>query len=120
MGLDMYLYVEEKETKTVKEFSYYRKFNALQGYFVREHHLENCGQILITENIRDEIYQILNEIRFNREKGPELLPTFPGPFFGTYDYDRLYHTYVDQAATDFYHAQFIDYDKYDLYFSSNW
>lgn len=33
MGLDMYLYVEDKETKELIEFSYYRKFNALQGYF---------------------------------------------------------------------------------------
>lgn len=120
MGLDMYLYVEDKDTKEVSEFSYYRKFNALQGYFAQQHDLQNCGKVLITESIREEIYQILNEIRFNREKGPELLPTFPGPFFGTYDYDRMYHNYVDQAAVDFYHAQFIDYGRYDLYFSSNW
>lgn len=120
MGLDMYLYVEDKETKELIEFSYYRKFNALQGYFVREHHIENCGRVLITEPIRNEIYQILNEIRYNREKGPELLPTFPGPFFGVYDYDRMYYNYIEQAATDFYHAQFINYNKYDLFFTSNW
>lgn len=120
MGLDMYLYLEDKETREHIEFSYYRKFNALQGYFVREHNLDNCGRILITESIRKDVYQILNEIRFNREKGPELLPTFPGPFFGIYDYDRMYYTYIDQAATDFYHVQFINYNKYNLYFTSNW
>lgn len=120
MGLDIYLYLEDKDTGTIIEYSYYRKFNALQGYFVREHNLDNCGRILITESIRKDVYQILNEIRFNREKGPELLPTFPGPFFGIYDYDRMYYTYIDQAATDFYHVQFINYNKYNLYFTSNW
>ena len=31
MGLDMYFYLQDKESKEIIEYSYYRKFNALQG-----------------------------------------------------------------------------------------
>ncbi|WP_017548697.1 hypothetical protein [Salinicoccus carnicancri] len=120
MGLDMYIYLEDKETKEVIEYSYYRKFNALQGYFVKQYELENCGKVQLTYKMINEIYLMLNEIRHNPEKAHLLLPTFPGPFFGSYKYDQIYHAYVHQAAGDFYHAKFLDYGKYNLYFTSDW
>lgn len=120
MGLDMYLYLEDKETSEVIEYSYYRKFNALQGYFVEKFDIPNCGKVKLNDKTIDDLYQILNEIRYNREKANLLLPTFPGPFFGSYDYGRIYHTYIDQAASDFYHAKFLDFNKYNLFYTSNW
>lgn len=120
MGLDMYFFLEDKETKELIEYSYYRKFNALQGYFHDKHAIPNCGKVRITEDIREELYTLLNEIMFNREKAPELLPVHPGPFFGSYDYDRVYHHYIDEACKDMYHAKFIDTHRYHLYFTSNW
>lgn len=80
MGLDMYLYLEDKETSEVIEYSYYRKFNALQGYFVEKFDIPNCGKVKLTEEIIEDVYQLLNEIRYNREKANLLLPTFPGHF----------------------------------------
>ncbi|WP_031548818.1 hypothetical protein [Salinicoccus luteus] len=120
MGLDMYLYLQERETNEVIEYSYYRKFNALQGYFVKNFSLENCGKIKLSVEMVNELYLLLNEIRHSPEKSHLLMPVFPGPFFGSYEYDRIYHNYINQAACDFYHAKFIDYEKYDLFFTSDW
>lgn len=120
MGLDMYLILEDKETKATVEYSYYRKFNALQGYFERHFGLENGGEVLLTAEKIHDIYTTLNEIRYTPERAAEMLPTYPGPFFGTYEYDRLYYSYISQASSDFYHAKFRDFNKYNMYFTSNW
>lgn len=119
MGLDADLYLLDEKAEVIP-YSYFRKFNALEGYFVEKYNHENCGTVPITREMIDEIYELLNEIRFNREKASKLLPTFPGPFFGSYEYDRIYHQYVDQACADFYHAKFLDFDKYELFYTSNW
>ena len=39
MGLDMYLLLEDNDTGEIIEYSYYRKFNALQGYFETNYNL---------------------------------------------------------------------------------
>lgn len=120
MGLDMYLLLEDIETGEIIEYSYYRKFNALQGYFEQNYNISNPGKILLKEDIISDLYLRLNEIRYSPEKANLLLPSYPGPFFGSYEYDRLYHSYINQAAMDFYHAKFIDYKKYSLYYASDW
>ncbi|WP_271400313.1 hypothetical protein [Salinicoccus roseus] len=120
MGLDMYFYLQDKESKEIIEYSYYRKFNALQGYFVKHFDIENCRRVLITKGIILNLYSILNEIKYAPEKAEQLLPTCPGPFFGSIEYGRLYMNHVHEAARDMYHAQFIDFNKYTLYFTSNW
>ena len=120
MGLDMYLILEDKQTEEIIEYAYYRKANALEGYFVKNYNHENCGMVKIDREMIDKLYRLLDEVRFNREKAETLFPVFPGPFFGSYNYDRLYHSYVDTICNDFYHAKFLDFDKYDLYYTSNW
>src|SRR5699024_261188 len=120
MGLDMYLYLEDKETKETHEFSYYRKFNALQGYFVREDNIENCGIVLLSLERVHEIYSLLNKVRHQPEMADEVLPVHHGPFFVTYDYDDFYYNQVHEAAKDFYHAQYMKFNKHNLFFSSDW
>jgi len=120
MGLDMYLYLEDRNTGELIEYSYYRKFNALQGYFVERFDLDNGRRIELTEETINDLYERLNDIFFNKEKAHLLLPAFPGPFFGSYNYDDIYFHYVEKSALDFYHARFLDYNKYRLYFTSDW
>ena len=120
MGLDMYLTLVDKETKEEIEYSYYRKFNALQGYFEQNDALENGGVIQIDAARANEIYQILNKVCIEPDRASELLPTQSGFFYGPTDYDQLYFRYVELAEKDFYHAKYLDYDRYDLYFTSNW
>lgn len=120
MGLDMYFYLEDKETKEITEFAYYRKFNALQGYFEKEHDIENGGKVLMTEEIINSLFDKLNEICYSPEKADSLLPTYSGPFFGNYEYDRMYHNYVHEASRDLYHMKFVDRNRWQIYFCSDW
>lgn len=120
MGLDAYFYLKDKVTEEVIEYSYYRKFNALQGYFVRNHNILNCGRVQITSEILSDLSKNLNKIRNNPEKANVLLPVFHGPFFGYYEYDDLYFSFIHRCSKDLFHAKFIDYNRYDLYYSSDW
>jgi len=117
MGLDMYFYLENKD---MIEYRYYRKFNALQGYFINNFDNQNYEKLRITKSIIQHLHWILNEVKYSPEKAEQLLPTYQGSFFGSYEYDNIYRNHVHQAAQDVYHAQFIDFNKYQLYFTSNW
>ena len=123
MGLDMYFYVENRaddEIKEPQEFSYYRKFNALQGYFEKNFALENCGRVQITKEIREDLLNIINEILEDQNKAEELLPVQQGFFYGTYEYDDFYFQDLYSLERDLIHMKFINYDEYNLYFTSNW
>src|SRR5699024_12385296 len=120
MTLDIYLLLEEKITGEKIEYSYYRNFNALQGYFDQKFDLSNSDEVLLSSQAISTIYEILKTVHYTSERAAEMLPTYPGPFFGIYEYDRIYYSYVSQAASDFYHTKFIDFFKIYLYFTSNW
>lgn len=102
------------------EYSSFRKFNALHGYFAKYHDVDDIHEVELTEDIVKEIYSILDEICRNPEQSRELLPVYDGPFFGSFEYDRLYYSYVREARDAFYHAQFIDRNQYRLVYSASW
>lgn len=120
MGLDSYFVLKDKETNEVIEYSYYRKFNALQGYFVVNHNIQNCGRVQITKEILNDLYKKLNSIRHHPENASAVLPVFFGPFFGSYEYDDLYFSQLHRCSLDLYHAKFLDYNRYELFYSSDW
>lgn len=87
MGLDMYLV-----DATGNELGYWRKANAIHGWFVRElaGGVDECQNIPVTridlERLQDACAAVLNDI----SKAEELLPPTEGFFFGSYDIDNYY------------------------------
>lgn len=116
----MFLYLEDKETNETIEYSYYMNFNALYGYFHKNHGIDNLKRVYITKEIIDDIYVRLNAVKYNSSKAGTSLPYFKGPLFGVYDYDLIYKNHVRRAATDFFHTKFLDYNKFDLYIIAHW
>ena len=124
MGLDMYLYKktyvkkwkhipkEEQYSVSVKrggkkcnirparityiteEVMYWRKFNALHAWFIREcaDGNDDCREVDVSREKMNELYTILNEIKNNHSKADELLPTQSGFFFGSTIYDKWYYS----------------------------
>lgn len=120
MGLDIRLYLLDTHTSEHVEYSRYRNFNALYGYFHRKCGIDNLVKIYLNRDTIDELYLILNEIKYNSNKSDVLLPSFDGPLFGSLEYDKIYINHVRQAASDFYHAKFVDYSRYRLYIIAHW
>lgn len=112
------LYPKINEHKEV--YAYFRKFNALHGYFATHFNADEESEVEIDQETINELYEILNEVAHNPEKSRDLLPTYPGPFFGSYEYDRLYHSYVREARDAFYHAKFIDHKQFKLVYWSSY
>ena len=73
MGLDMWL-IKKQKSKGV-EVAYWRKANAIHGWFV--------------DNIQDGVDD-QNEYYVSKEKLEELLPVCEGFFFGDYSYSSWY------------------------------
>jgi hypothetical protein len=87
MGLDMYLYRKE-----VEEVAYWRKANAIHGWFMQFTDRDNCTPVSITKenlvDLRDTCAEVLRI--HTAEAAEELLPPTPGFFFGSNEIDEWY------------------------------
>lgn len=97
MGLDMYFHKDSVETD---EIMYWRKANAIHGYFTRDWIGEdNCVPIPVSIDSILELKNICNDILTMKAEGDldaledyceTELPTTTGFFFGEYEYDDWY------------------------------
>ena len=89
MGLDMYL-----SRKITDEVAYWRKANAIHGWFIRNlaNGEDNCRTIHVNMSdlyaLRDDVQKVLDE--GTEEAVMELLPPTPGFFFGGTEVDEYY------------------------------
>lgn len=113
MGLDMYLGVvtdqqgecdnqecEEKQHPIIEEIGYWRKANAIHGWFIRNcaDGIDECQQIEVKANdlikLREECERVLD----NKELAEQLLPPTPGFFFGSYELDEWYWESLEETV----------------------
>lgn len=87
MGLDMYLYRKETE-----EVAYWRKANAIHGWFMQFTDEDNCTPVKIDMSalieLRDDCQKVIDEGTV--ETAMELLPPTSGFFFGSTEIDEWY------------------------------
>ena len=117
MGLDMYLkakrylssFEDSPDTKLSKgiqeilkvpypiqeitiELGHWRKANAIHTWFVE--HVQNgedeCHETYVEREQLQELLDTVNKVLEDQTKGPELLPTQGGFFFGGTDYGEYY------------------------------
>lgn len=108
------------------EYAYWRKANAIHKWFVDNicDGVDNCelSRAITQEEIVD-LYERCKTIldTTNKETWAKLLPTLPGFFFGSTEYDDQYlenirHTLIvcESILKDF------DFDKYSLHYEASW
>ena len=99
MGLDMFLY-----RKTVSEAAYWRKANAIHGWFdhFKDEGLGNCENLEVTipmlTHLRDDCDTVLASQ--SEEKAWELLPPTSGFFFGSNEIDDYYWEYLEETSKE--------------------
>lgn len=95
MGLDQFVFKTtniNNEDSKIDEVAYWRKENALQGWFEDKCGLENLGKVILTPEV---INTLLDDLKNKRLK-----PT-PGFFYGSLDsldnewYDQMYKEWED-------------------------
>jgi hypothetical protein len=127
MGLDMYLEAEcyiseydEQNNELIKaieqtaplglaefkpksitfELAYWRKANAIHGWFVKnvQGGKDDCQSSYVTQEQLKELKETCEKVLENIELAPELLPTTSGFFFGAYEYDEWYERDLNKTV----------------------
>ena len=85
-------YIEE-------EVMYWRKFNALHSWFVKECQggEDDCKTYYVDDEKITELLDILKRIDADHSLADELLPTQEGFFFGSTTYDEWYYSDVKET-----------------------
>ena len=96
MGLDIFL-----TKKKCSEIGYFRKVNFLVNFFKKKgFDVPNQIPLAIKREDAEELLSKCEEVLKDHSKGPELLPTMSGFFFGSTDYDNYYYDDVE-AVRDY-------------------
>lgn len=113
----------EPELGEAIEVGYWRKVNAVHGWFVRncQNGVDECQLSVVTREQLQQLYDICYQIIQKPSLASQLLPVTSGFFFGGSEYDEWYHNGVEQTAEIIYKA--LHDDEYDdMYFTyqSSW
>ena len=94
MGLDIYFH-RNRST----EVGYFRKVNFLVSFFEEslQEEIQNLHKIVVYKDNIEELLERCNQVLKDHSKAEELLPTRPGFYFGTYEYDEYYFEDVKQV-----------------------
>lgn len=96
MGLDIFL-TKKKRTN----IGYFRKVNFLVKFFEdKGFDVPNQTPLAIMREDAEELLSKCEEVLKDHSKGPELLPTMSGFFFGSTDYNDYYYDDVE-AVRDY-------------------
>lgn len=104
MGLDMYLQRVYKPTKQqfidayenkLSGVLYWRKANAIHGFFIREGKLEangakDVGYYVVNRETLRHLVDLIDKVLNDHSLAKSLLPTQDGFFFGSTEYDDWY------------------------------
>lgn len=98
MGLDMYLLPTEDWSED--ELAYWRKANQIHFWFVQnvQNNVDDCEVYPVTKAKLIQLHNTVKEVLADHTKATTLLPTMPGFFFGSIDYNEYY--YQDLEETD--------------------
>lgn len=112
MGLENYIFKKVPEGEHVYDDEgnmvechdevviYWWKCNEVHGYFERLFgELENCADYPVTVDQLKELRDTCQKVLDNHNLAEELLPTYGGVFFGTYDYDERYFSRVAETVS---------------------
>lgn len=96
MGLDIFLTKKKRS-----EIGYFRKVNFLVKFFEKKgFDVSNQTPLAIKREDAEELLSKCEKVLWDHSKGPELLPTMSGFFFGSTDYDDYYYEDVE-AVRDY-------------------
>lgn len=107
--------------ETTYQIGYWRKFNALHNYIVKNfaNGEDDCRKILLYKERIKGILQALKTIKNDHSIAGELLPTQSGFFFGSTDYDEWYWQDVDYTIELFELVLKLP-KGYEIYYQASW
>ena len=104
----------------IEEAGYWRKFNALHGWFVEnvQDGVDDCGDYDVSNEKLEEVLGICKEIKADNSKVLELLPPTSGFFFGVEEIDEWYLNHIDYTIELL--EELVKDKSADYYYNSSW
>jgi hypothetical protein len=122
-----YPHIDMSKIKNIEEEAgYWRKANAIHGWFVEnvQEGVDDCGEYWVSPRQIDELYAACKEVLEDTSKGEELLSTRVGFFFGSTDYDEWYIRDIENTAAICENIlNDVDdqgYLPYEVYYQASW
>jgi hypothetical protein len=118
----------ERITYIDEEVGYWRKANQIHQWFVEnvQGGNDDCGNYYVEYEQLKELLSICLRIKEDPSLAPELLPSTPGFFFGSTDYNEWYMRQIDYTIT-MLEPLLVELDTAvenrefpDIYYSSSW
>lgn len=97
MGLDIYFHLNKKGQEETSEIGYFRKVNFLVQFFEDYGEVENLKPLKIEKSWIKDLINCCDEVLKDNSKADELLPTTPGFFFGSTNYNENYFYSVEEV-----------------------
>jgi len=118
MGLDMYLVATAGDQEV--EVGYWCKANSIHAWFVDNcaDGVDDCQPHPVTREQLSALLALVEAVRKDPSRGPELLPTRSGFFFGSTAYDDDY--LFDLRLTAKILAKALASDYSDFYYRASW
>lgn len=104
------------------EVGYWRKANQIHKWFVDnvQDGVDDCGKYYVTKEKLNELLNTVDEA-LKTDNPEKLLPTQPGFFFGSTEYDEYYkEDLLNTKKIIEEYLKFKDRDEYELYYHSSW
>lgn len=125
--VDLQAYVTQRKSLSVTteyDIGYFRKFNALHNYIVREftNGEDNCRPVYLSH---EDCHKILDTLKsITPENAKDIMPTGSGFFFGSTEYDDYYFSDVADAIELFeLICNLVDKDekyKWSIIYQASW
>ena len=116
------------------EIHYWRKANAIHRWFVNnvQGGIDDCREYVVSIENLNKLLETINKVlgrdnkeiiinRLDNNICEELLPSYEGFFFGTYEYDEWYFSSLKETKEMIEKILNSDWiGKVDLFYSSSW
>jgi len=117
--------VADSETPTAEvalTAAYWRKANAIHGWFVRnvQDGVDECKEHYVSRDKLIELQEACIAVLAEPDKASELLPVEQGFFFGTYEYDEWYFSYLRDTIDMIGKLLKTANNEWEFYYRSSW
>lgn len=110
----------ERISEIIEDVGYWRKANAIHNWFVEnvQSGIDECQDSYVSREKLVELLGVVSEVLDDHSKAQELLPTTPGFFFGSTEYDKYY--FEDLELTRNIIEKALKDHNGDFYYQSSW
>lgn len=118
-------WVADKDSPTAEvalTCGYWRKANAIHGWFVKyvQNGVDECLEHYVSREDLMALQQTCQEVLANPSKAVELLPPTQGFFFGGYEIDDYYWSYVKETEALIGSLLKKADNRWEFYYRSSW